>query len=383
MGRVETLARQLGDGWVLYQPEIDRLALLNATGKIVWDLLGGGFGRQEIASAFAQHFGLPAERALSDIGEVIGGLEEAGFLARPLEEAGTEGGAQSAPADGPAIQSGPNVHCGTFQFGDRRVQVHSSLPDIGHAYFSRFQHRALDNGADADVLEFSGGPCGYRLTFQGTVAAEGNSLAELVGRAHELFLSWEHPKTEFLAYFHAAAVSRGDRSVLLPGVSGSGKSTLTGYLAGHGFAYLGDDLVAMERADWSLRPLPTCLSLKSGSWPILAALYPQLPDSPTLQCLGRDVRYLEPGQAQHAGSTPSVIMFPAYARSGDTHLKALAPLQTMTRLLETNTDLHRPATEATLVEFLQFVEQTPAYELVYKDLPSATAVIEEWLDHTA
>jgi hypothetical protein len=62
---------------------------------------------------------------------------------------------------------------------------------------------------------------------------------------------------------------------------------------------------------------------------------------------------------------------------------ARACRQTMTRLLETNTDLHRPATEATLAEFLQFAEQTPSYELVYKDLPSAKAVIEAWLDHTA
>jgi hypothetical protein len=85
----------------------------------------------------------------------------------------------------------------------------------------------------------------------------------------------------------------------------------------------------------------------------------------------------------YIGLAPSVIMFPTYAKSGDTHLGALAPLQTMTRLLETNTDLHRPATEATLAEFLQFVEHTPAYELVYKDLPSAKALIEAWLDHMA
>jgi hypothetical protein len=383
MGPGEKLALQLGDSWVLCQPDVDRLVVLNATGKTVWDLLGRGFGQQEIASAFAQHFGLPADRALRDVRMVIGGLEEAGFLARPPGEAGTEGCSLSTPATGPAIQSGANVHCGTFQFGDRRVQMHSTLADIGSAYFSRFRHRALDDSVDADVLEFSGGPRGYRLTFQGAIAADVSSLAELIGRAHELFLSWEHPTIGFLAYFHAAAVSRGGQSVLLPGVSGTGKSTLTGYLAGHGFAYLGDDCVAMARGDWSLRPLPTCLSLKSGSWPILTALYPRLPDHPTLQCHGRDVRYVEPGQAQHAGSAPSVIMFPTYAKRGDTHLNALAPLQTMTRLLETNTDLHRPATEATLVEFLQFVEQTPAYELVYKDLPSAKAVIEAWLDHTA
>jgi Coenzyme PQQ synthesis protein D (PqqD) len=152
----------LGGGWVLCRLDMDRLVVLNATGKIVWDLLGGGFGEQEIASAFAQHFGLPAEAASADVRKVIGRLEEAGLLARPPGEAGTEGCAPSAPANGPAIQSGPNVHCGTFQFGDRRVRMHSTLPDIGSAYFSRFRHRALDDAVDAEVLEFSSGACGYR-----------------------------------------------------------------------------------------------------------------------------------------------------------------------------------------------------------------------------
>jgi Coenzyme PQQ synthesis protein D (PqqD) len=383
MGPMETLALPLGDGFVLCQPDIDRLAVLNATGKIVWDLLGGGFGQEEIASAFAQHFDLPAEGALANIRTVIGGLEDAGFLARPPGDLRAERCAPSTPTNGQVIQPGPNVYCGTFQFGDRRVQIHSTLTGIDSAYVSRFQHRALDNAADADVLKFSSGPCCYRLTFQGKVAADVRSLAELIGRAHELILGWEHPKTEFLAYFHAAAVSRGNHSVLLPGVSGIGKSTLTAYLTGHGFAYLGDDSIAMTRSDWSLRPLPTCLSLKSGSWPILMALYPQLPHLATVDCHGREVRYVEPRQARNAGSAPSVILFPKYAKSGDTSLRALAPLETMARLIETSTDLHRPATRTTLAEFIRFVEQTPAYELVYPNLLSAKAAIEGWLDNVA
>jgi hypothetical protein len=379
IGPAQTLALPLGDGWVLYRPETDRMAVLNATGKTVWDLSGAGFEQQEIASAFARQFGLPAERALANVSEVIGGLEEAEFLARRPGSVGADRYAPGTFTSSPAILSGPSVHCGTFQFGDRYVRMHSSLPDIGLPYFSRFRHRALDDAVNADVLEFSDGPCGYRLIFQGEATADTDSLAELMGRAHELFLSWEHPKTEFLAYFHAAAVSVGGRSVLLPGVSGTGKSTLTAYLAAYGFAYFGDDLIAMARADWSLRPLPTCLSLKFGSWPILTPLYPHLPHLPTLHCHGRDVRYVEPPQVQHSGPAPSVILFPRYAKSGDTRLSALAPLQTMTRLLETNTDLHRPVTEAMLAEFLQFVEQTPAYELVYRDLPSAKALIEGWI----
>jgi hypothetical protein len=182
--------------------------------------------------------------------------------------------------------------------------------------------------------------------------------------------------------FPCGGRERGGHSALLPSASGTGKSTFAADLAGHGFAYLGDDTIAMTRADWSLRPLPTCLSLKSGSWPILTALYPELPHLPIVLCHGRDVRYVEPRQARYAGSAPSVILFPNYAKSGGTQLRALAPLQTMTRLIETSTDLHRPATGAALAEFLQFVERTPAYELVYRDLPSAKTVIEEWLDNT-
>ena len=370
---MKTLSLPLGDGWVLWRPDVEQLAVVNATGKIVWDLLDGGFGQDEIASAFVQQFGLSAEGVLANISAVIGALEKAGLLARPIANA-------NAAGDRP-VQPGPDVHCGTFRFGARRVRIYSTLADIGCAYFARFGHRALDNPTDADVLAFSTGSGNYRLTFQDETVADVNSLPELMGRAHELILSWEYPKTEFLVYFHAAAVSRNGHSALLPGVSGIGKSTLTAYLVGCGLDYLGDDCVAMARADWSLRPLPTCLSLKSGSWPLLADLYPELSNLPTVHSHGREARYVEPRQTQYAGRAPSVILFPSYAKGGETCLRALAPLQTMARLIETSTDLHRPATSATLAEFLQFVERTPAYELVYRNLPSAKAAIEDWLDH--
>jgi Coenzyme PQQ synthesis protein D (PqqD) len=380
---VEALALPLGEGWVLCRPDIERLAVLNATGKTVWDMLGGGLGQQEIAAAFAEHFGLPAEEALANIRAVIGGLEQAGFLAQQPVDAGAPGGACASHTKGPAVTAGPNVNCGTFQFGDHRVEVHSNVACLGSDYFARFRNRVVDGAVEADVLEFSSAPGGYRLTFRGEVLADVSSLAQLIGRAHELILKWEHPECEFLAYFHAAAVSRGERSVLLPASSGAGKSTLTAFLANHAFAYLGDDSIAMTRLGWSLRPLPTCLSLKSGSWPILTAFYPELPCLPAVHCHGHEARYVEPRQVLQAGNAPSFILFPSYAETGDVELRALAPLETMMRLIDAGTALRHPATSTTLAEFLQFVEQTPAYELVYSDLPSAKTAIEEWLDHTS
>jgi hypothetical protein len=262
--------------------------------------------------------------------------------------------------------------------------VLSSIPDVGPDFFSRFRHRAAIAAADADILEFSGDPCGgYRLAYCRETVARADSLSELVGRAHEFVLSWEHPGTEFLAYFHAAAVRRGDRAILLPGVSGAGKSTLVAYLASRGFSYLGDDLVAMAATDWSLRPLPTCLSIKSGSWPILDAFYPQLANSQTVQSNGRVLRYVEPPETSDSAGAPSVILFPAYAKDAEPHLGSLTPLRTMTRLLEANTDLNKPANEARVAEFLRFVEATPAYELSYCDLPGAMNAIERLLENQA
>ena len=379
---METLALPLGDGWVLCRPDIERLAVLNATGKTVWDLLRAGFRQQDIAAAFAQHFGLSAEEALAAIGAVTGGLKETGFLPRQPEDAGGADCAAIPHEKSAAVKADPKVDCGTFQFGDRRVEVHSSLPDLGSGYFARFGHRALDNAADADVLELSSGPCGYRLTFRGELLADVNSLAGLIGRAHELILSWEYPETEFLAYFHAAAVSRDGRSVLLPAACGTGKSTLTAFLAAHDFAYIGDDSIAMARSDGSLRPLPTCLSLKSGSWPVLASLYPELPNLPQVFCHRRIARYVKPRNMRQAGRAPSVILFSSYAQSAGVEFRALAPLETMTRLIDAGTDFHRPASSAALAEFLQFVELTPAYELVYSNLPGAKSAIEKLLDPT-
>lgn len=374
---VESLTLPFGESWIVCQPGSERLAVLNATGKTVWDLLCGGLEEREIAAAFAQRFRLPVEAAAATIRSVIGGLEDAGFLDCSPETADKTDYTSNQSIISSAIHIVPNAHCGTFQFGGRRVQIHSALASIGRDYVERFRHRAIGAAADAAILAISAGPNKYRLAFQGEFVADADCLAALIGRAHELILSWEHPDCELLAYFHAAAVSRGERSLLLPGVSGAGKSTLTAYLAAHDYAYLGDDLIALARSDWSLRPLPTCLSVKSGSWPILAGLYPDLFRLPVVQCHGREARYLEPRQRWHFGPAPSAILFPHYVKNSKTSLNAVTPLEAVTRLIETSTDLHRPVTGPRVAEFLKFVEQTPAYELIYDDLPSAQSLIEK------
>jgi Coenzyme PQQ synthesis protein D (PqqD) len=379
---IESFALPLGDGLVLCHPSKGRLVVLNATGKTVWDLLHAGHAHTEIASAFAGHFGLPVAQASADVATVIAMLDEAqtSDLDPPVGTAATP----LSSAVLPCSSEPQNNDCGAFRFGNRLVRVLSAVPDVGSDYFSRFRHRAVVETAEADILELSGDPSGgYRLAFCREIVAKAHSLSGLVGRTNELFLNWEHPEVHFLAYFHAAAVRRGSRAILLPGVSGAGKSTLVAYLASRGFTYLSDDLIAMTASDWSLRPLPTCLAIKAGSWPVLQAFYPQIANSPTVRCHGRAVRYVEPMETSGSAGAPSVILFPTYAKDGDAHLGSLTPLRTMTRLLEANTDLDEPVTETKVAEFLRFVGSTPAYEFSYFDLPSAMNAIERLLENKA
>jgi hypothetical protein len=259
--------------------------------------------------------------------------------------------------------------------------VHSTVAGIDAAYFSRFRHRAVAVEG-AEVLELLRDQSGYRLTFRGEPVAEVESLAELLGRTQELLLRWEYPYTDWLAYCHAAAVRRGDHSVLLPGGSGVGKSTLTAYLVAQGFGYLGDDLIAMGAADGTLWPLPTRLSLKAGAWPILEPLYPVLPRLPTVHCHGRAIRYIEPNTAGtdgHPAPAPSAIVFPRYTQGEPTRLQPVPPLLTMTYLIDSNVALRQPVTVTKLAKLIQLVEQTPAYELTYPDLRGAMAAIEKVL----
>lgn len=377
---------RLDDASVLYYPLTDRLLLLNATAKIVWDLHSRGLDQRAIASTFAEHFGISDGQASRDVAQVLANLTDEHF--------GDEEKVNDVVAAGPSVTGSGVVDwenelvcCGVFRFGRSRVSVLSALPELDASFFLRFQHRSIDNVA-ADLLEISvrSPEAPYQLTFRGGVIAEAKTINQTNSQLMELLLSLEHPGQRFLAYCHAAAVSYRGRSLLMPGNSGVGKSTLTGYLVAHGFAYLGDDVIAIGEDDISLSllPLPTCLSIKAGSWAILEPLFPALAKLVTLNRYERSFRYVAPQgnyESLQAAAAPSAIVFPSYSAGEATRLKPLRPLDTMIHLLEANVRLSGwgPATEEQLARFVRFVEQTPAYELSYSELPEAMKAIEELL----
>lgn len=373
-----------GDSYVLYYTVSDRLLVLNPTGKLVWEMLREGYGLEEISSTFAQHFSIPEERALEDIRQIY---SEFGDLSIGGDNEGINGVSfpliarthNSLETDQRRLEE-----CGTFRFGESLVRVISSVAEVDRSYFSRFHHRSRDNRdvCNSDTLEISLSGRAYQLIFRGGLVGEAGTTAELISLVVKLLLELEHPNAPLLAYSHAGAVSRNGRSLLMQGGSGVGKSTLTAFLVANGFAYLGDDTIAIGENDASLLPLPTCLSIKSGSWGVLEEFYPVLPQLPIVSRYSRVLRYVEPQQnyqSVRAAVAPVAIVFPQYEEGKPTRLTALTPSQTMIRLIGAHARLSTPATQEKLAKLLSFVQHTPGFDINYSDLPSALTAIEELL----
>lgn len=75
-----------------------------------------------------------------------------------------------------------------------------------------------------------------------------------------------------LLHLHGAAVSRGERAVVLLGRSGAGKSTVCAALVRAGWSYVTDEQVTIRPDDGQLVPYPRPITLRRPVWPMFSAV---------------------------------------------------------------------------------------------------------------
>lgn len=128
--------------------------------------------------------------------------------------------------------------------------------------------------------------------------------------------------------FHSGGLEASGVGILVPAVSGSGKSTLTAGLVRAGLGYLSDELVALEldaagAAPGRLLPYPKPITVKPGSFGVLADMAPDLPDGEG------DGEWLIPvggdtGRRVGDPCEPGVVVVPRYDPSAQTALVRLS-----------------------------------------------------------
>jgi hypothetical protein len=178
---------------------------------------------------------------------------------------------------------------------------------------------------------------------------------------------------------HAAGVARGDRALLLAGSTGAGKSTLALALSEAGFAYLGDDMLFLERAARRLQvlafPEEVDVSVETvGLLPCLAGRLraPELLGWPKRQLSTWDLS--GPGVAWRCD--PVALILPRIADRAESALTRLDSSQAFFELLPNVLLTESASSQAHLDALAELVGSRPCYRLdTGRDLAGAAALL--------
>jgi hypothetical protein len=225
----------------------------------------------------------------------------------------------------------------------------------------------------------------WQLLEEGTVLACCEARDTVVPLVHTFALMLSYLRSASFAAVHGAAVSQGDRCVLMPGRSGDGKSTLAAALVGMGFACYADDLAVLAGPPVQLRPLPTRIGLKKGSWSLLSDVFPELDALPSYaRADGQWVKYLLPrthteGTSVDATVNVTTLLFPRYSAAGKNLLVPIPQAVALEELSSAGYDLPGQISADWVRAVTEWLRDVPCYTLEFSNVDAAVARVTSLL----
>lgn len=180
---------------------------------------------------------------------------------------------------------------------------------------------------------------------------------------------------------HAAAIALGGEGILMAACGGSGKTTLTAYLIAHGYELINDDSVHLSAEPIHIVPIPVAMSIKAGSWDILAQWYPYLLQQKIYGTPDFEQRYLPPTDEQVACEPVpcKAVCFPRFSAGVSTQFKRVDRPTALTKLIESGCYLSKPVQASQVDLLVRWVQSLEFYVLEFSSVHDAEAVIRKLL----
>lgn len=368
----------LCDGMVVLRDGVDRLFLLNSTGRSFWELFGNGWSIDRIAEHWQQRYGLAREHAYAELSALVKALAQQGLLG-PVSQRPQILAAVCPPKRFCCSDDAPPARTCRIISGTFSVQCSSTAleQDI------RWLYSHLESKADVTENCFEIIECGsgYALNRDNREVATANCRQKLW--AIVLFHLGEVGRQDQsqLLVLHAGAVAVGKSSLLFTAPSGGGKSTLVTYLAHHGYDYLSDDMTPINAATLEAEPAPTCMSIKSGSWETVGRFRPDLWSRVPVVNGERLVRFLTPPPTDPAvwlqRYSIKAIICPRFRPGADAQLEQLDPFELLQEIVESQAYFRKPLLAQRIAQLVEWVASLPGYRLTYGSLEQAAWQISQ------
>ena len=359
----------LDDVALVRAPATGVVAVVDRDARAILAGLCAGRAVPEIARSHARATG----RALSTALAEVAALERCWRALADPPDAGPLPPLPSEPRRPPALDS-------LCHLGERPVRLRVWPPGLAHvlaAVTAPCRSPPDATGGRAPEITIHRRDGRYLLAVDEVVCVATADLMFARSEALRRLVLAAHPTRAWLAVLHGAGVAGATGAALLCGWSGAGKSTLTGLLVASGLALVTDDYAPIEADSGSLWPIPFGLSVKEGSWPILAPHFPALSRAPLVRTRGRRQRYLTPPLVATEPQPVRCLVFPRYEPGARLELLPLRPGESL-QLCARSGGWYESSPER-LAELVAWLGTRPAYALSYGDGAAAVAAVHRLL----
>lgn len=375
------LSTPLGHSRLLARPGDRRLCLLDPPAAVLWDLFAQGIAAPTLAALLVERFGLAADRAVAQVGALIAGWRRAGLLAgEAARPAAWRLGGPSDPVWPRPRLTPPPAGSRARWVADRALSLAVADPLLGRdldPWWAGPPERPWPLPDQVHHrLHLSGAAAAWRLTCDGQILATGERTDAALVAVLSAFTELGCRPAERLLVVHGAGLVQPDGfGLLLVAPGGSGKSTLAAALDAAGYGLLSDDVVPVT-LDGDLLGLGLPLCLKAGSWPVLAALRPDLGAAPVVQRFGQPVRYLPPRTtAPPRPVTSARLVLSRWRPGAPLAAEPLSPEAALQGLVAAEA-VFRDLTQSKLSALARWIDGLSAWRLTYPDLDQARAWLE-------
>ena len=332
----------------LFNEETQKLYALNPHAAYIWTCLDDDLSLPDTAELVARDLEVSSSEAHAHVGQMVKQWTERRMLIGD-DDPGASAPRPQRPTPTPDITGEPfersdglRFHATrVFQILSQRFEVRFASAEAEGSVMEILRHLYRTNTrAPTSTIDLIAEPKGTAIVVGSTCIAHCRSPDEVAPALKALMTTMTIEAEPYALAFHAAAVSTGQNTLLMPAVAGSGKSTLTAALLHAGFQYLSDDIVLLDQPSHRVRGFPLPICIKEAGTDALRSLYPELGSKPVhLRFDDARVRYLIPPPASwtpHAASeTHEVkwIVFPHYDPDRETALEPIDSGEALTRLL--------------------------------------------------
>lgn len=351
------------------------LLVLNNTAQLIWEYWREGHDLQGITNKMSELFAISEDQIASDIQHAFTEWENAGLFRSQATNILPEPCNLSYKPSFSIPLRWHSEH--SYQFFDCIIHMRCATEEIANSLHPLFSHLSvMDLQTSVKfTLDVVCGASGYELQEKGAVVFSSESLDALAMGITNCVIQKAYHAGDNLIGMHAGAVAHNNHCIVMPGASGSGKSTLTAALVHAGMTYLSDEVVPLDRTTLEAVPLPLCLNIKAGSFPVLSNHLGKLDRPKGYQYGQRSVYYQQPWNYQETKPTKrypvNCMVFPYYEKGATTSLTSLSAATALQRLMTTQSVVARPTDLADIKKLVSWIQSVPVFELKFESLHDA------------